>query len=308
MAAELRVLNDVLLFAGLVALGVGFLWKKRRCHQFRMAGWAIFAFFWLAQMPSYLLSEDALNSLGCIGAFAAFLFFAYHERLSYQWNDEYEPLRFLAGAAFIASTIYFVVDRIPQLSAWLIEAVTQQTAALLGAANVSYTAGPATLVGNPPFYRINGEEIYAPLLNSIGRPVVHIILACTAIQGIAIAVAMILGVKEPPKRKLLAAAVVIPVTYFMNLVRNFVVIYSFDVQNVEFELAHGYWGKGLAVLVLVMLLVFCFWILPELYVNINGLFELPWRKGPNHDYRKYVGRIYRKREGDGDSAGPPRPS
>ena len=305
MAAELRVLNDVLLFAGLVALGVGFLWNKRRCHQFRMAGWAIFAFFWLAQTPSYLLSEDALNSLGCIGAFVAFLFFAYHERLSYLWNDEYEPLRFLAGAAFIASTIYFVVDRIPQLSAWLIEAVTQQTAALLGVANASYTAGPAALMGNPPFYRVNGEEIYAPLLNPAGRPVVHIILACTAIQGIAIAVAMILGVKEPPKRKLLTTAVVLPVTYFMNLVRNFVVIYSFDVQHVDFELAHGYWGKGLAVLVLVILLVFCFWLLPELYVNINGLFELPWRKGPNHDYRKYVGRLYRKREGNGGSAEPP---
>ena len=303
MADEIRFLNDLLLFSGLVALGIGFLWKKRRRHQFRMAGWAVFAVFWLAQAPSYVSSFDLVNVLGCIGAFAAFLFFAYHERLSYRWDDEYEPLRFLAGAAFIASTIYFVVDRIPQLSAWLIEAVTQQTAALLGAMGNPYTAGPANLVGNPPFYRVNGEEIYAPLLNSDGVAVVHIILACTAIQGIAIALAMIFGVKETTKKKAIATAVVLPVSYVMNLVRNVVVIYSYDVQHVDFELAHGYMGKGLAVLVLVVLLVFCFWILPELYVNINGLFELPWRKGPNHDYRKYIGRIYRKRKGEG----PPTP-
>ncbi len=297
MEAELRVANDVMLLIGLVALGAGFLWRGKRCHLLRAAGWVTFAFFWLIQTPSYLLSEDALNSLGSIGAFIVFLFFAHHERLSYLWNDEYEPLRFVAGAAFIASTIYFIVDRIPLVSAWLIESVTGQTAALLGAANMTYTAGPANLVGNPAFYRINGEEIYAPLLNSNGTEVVHIILACTAIQGIAIAVAMILGVKEPMRRKVLASAVVLPMTYFMNLVRNFVVIYFFDVQHVDFELVHGYWGKGLAVVVLIVLLVFSFRLLPELYVNINGLFELPWRKGPNHDYRKYVGRLYRKRKG-----------
>jgi len=308
MAGEIRIFSDVLLFSGLVALGIGFLWKKRRCHQFRMVGWVAFAIFWIAQAPAYVDSLDLLNALGSVGAFAAFLYFGYHEHLSYRWDDEYEPLRFVAGAAFIASTIYFVVDRIPQLSAWLIEAVTQQTAAILGFANVSYHAGSVNLVGNPPFYRVNGEEIYSPILNSAGSPVVNIVLACTAIQGMAIAVAMILGVDEPRRKKIAAAAIVLPVTYLMNLVRNVVVIYSYDVQNIDFELAHGYIGKGLALLVLVVLLVFCFWILPELYTNINGLFELPWRKGPGHDYRKYVGRLLRKQKGNKEPAEPPRSS
>ena len=305
MAGELRILNDVLLLTGLVALGIGFLWRDRRAHISRAAGWTIFAFFWLAQSPSYASHDDLLNVLGSVAAFVIFLYIGYHESLSYKWNDEYEPLRFLAGAAFFASTIYFVVDRVPQLSAWLISAVAQQTAGILGLFHMTYTVAPANLMGNPPFYRVNGEEIYASMLNASGGEVVQIILACTAIQGIAIAVAMILGVKEPPKKKAIAFAVVLPATYITNLVRNVVVIYFFDVQHVQFELVHGYYGKGLAIAVLVVLIVFSFWILPELYVNINGLFELPWRKGPNHDYRKFVGRIYKKGDEGGEPPSPP---
>ncbi len=306
MAGELRILSDVLLLAGLVALGTGFLWRDRRAHLSRSLGWAVFSVFWLAQVPSYASSDDLLNVLGSVGAFVVFLYLAWHERLSYKWDDEYEPLRFVAGAAFIATAVYFLFDRVPQLSAWLIESVAHQTASLLSLLNAHYSVGPADLVGNPPFYRVNGEEIYAPLLNSSGSPVVQIILACTAIQGIAIAAAIILGVKEPRRKRAIAFAVVVPATYLMNLVRNVVVIYFFDVQRMQFELVHGYYGKALAVLVLVVLLVFSFKLLPELYVNINGLFELPWRKGPGHDYRRFVGRIYKgKDRGGGPTSAPP---
>ena len=297
MSAELRILNDLLLFSGLLALGIGVLWRDRRAHLSRVVGWTVFALFWLAQSPYYITGDDLLNALGSAAAFFIFLYLAHHERLSFKWDDENEPLRFVAGAAFIAATVYFVVDRVPQLSAWLIEVVAQHTAAVLGLFNLTYLVGPANLVGNPPYYRVNGEEIFAPFLNTSGHPVVQIILACTAIQGMAIATALVLSVREPPKRKALAFAVVIPATYLMNLVRNVVVIYFFDVQHVQFELVHGYYGKALAVAVLVVLVVFSFWLLPELYVNINGLFELPWRKGPRHDYRKYVGRLYRRKDG-----------
>jgi len=296
MTDDLRVLSDVFLLVGLLALGAGFLWRDRRAHVLRSIGWAVFAVFWIVQVPGYISIGDLLNVLGSVAAFVIFLYLGYHEYLSFKWDDEYEPLRFVAGAAFIASTIYFVFDRVPQLSAWLIETVTQHTAGLLGILGMTYSAGPANLLGNPPWYRTNGEEIFAPLLNSSGQPVVEIVLACTAIQGLAIAAAMILSVSEPPRRKAIAFLVVIPATYVTNLVRNVVVIYFFDVQHVQFELVHGYWGKGLAVAVLVVLVVFSFWILPELYVNINGLFELPWRKGPKHDYKRYVGRLYRRGE------------
>jgi len=57
------------------------------------------------------------------------------------------------------------------------------------------------------------------------------------------------------------------------------------------EFVHNGVGKGLSFLVLVVLMLVAFWLLPELYLNINGVFELPWRKRPGHDHRKHVGRI-----------------
>src|SRR3990172_353628 len=79
----------------------------------------------------------------------------------------------------------------------------------------------------------------------------------------------------------------------MNLVRNVVVIH-FYVGGDQWEFVHNGVGKGLSFLVLMVLMLAAFWLLPELYLNINGLFELPWRKKRGHDYRKHVGRLLGK--------------
>ena len=138
MNTEVRILSDILLLAGLLALGTGFLWKDRRAHLSRSLGWAVFAVFWIVQVPSYAAIDDLLNVLGSVAAFVIFLYIARHELLSYRWDDEYEPLRFLAGAAFFATAIYFVFDRVPQLSAWLIEGVAHQTSSLLSLLGAHY--------------------------------------------------------------------------------------------------------------------------------------------------------------------------
>ncbi len=68
----------------------------------------------------------------------------------------------------------------------------------------------------------------------------------------------------------------------------------YDVKGDPWEFVHNGYGKGLSFVVLLVLMLLAFWLLPELYLNINGLFELPWRKTPGHDYKKHVGRILGK--------------
>jgi len=53
------------------------------------------------------------------------------------------------------------------------------------------------------------------------------------------------------QRKSIALGISIPVIYITNLVRNVVVIHLYDVQNVNFELAHGFIGKMISLLTLV---------------------------------------------------------
>jgi len=287
-----RLALDALLFAGIVLFGVGVFWKDRRAHLARAAAWSLFGVFWFLQFPSYVEKDDPLNALGTAVALPIFLYLGYHEKLSYDWKEEYQPLRFLAVGAFWAAAIYFSVDRIPALSGTLIQVVTDQTAALLNSVSSGYTVGPVAYGANTGLWRVDGEELYAPIVRQ-GEPLVNIILACTALQGITITAALVPGTTDPPKRKALVLAILVPTTYVMNLVRNVVVIH-FYASGDEWEVVHNGYGKGLAFLVLVILMVVAFWLLPELYLNINGAFELPWRKRPGHDYRKHVGRILGK--------------
>jgi archaeosortase A (PGF-CTERM-specific) len=291
--ADLRLALDAILFAGILLFGIGFLWRDRRCHLARALGWALFGVFWFLQVPEFLVQGDPVNTLGAGVALPVFLFLGYHEKLSYDWREEYQPLRFLAGGAFFAAGIYFAFDRIPALAGGLIEVVADQTAFLLNGVAPGYSTGAIDYVGNTGLWRVNGGEIYAPIVAG-GKPVVNIILACTAIQGITITAALVPGTTDPLKRKLLVLGILVPSTYVMNLVRNVVVIYYYDVNGDEWEFVHNGYGKGLSFLVLLVLMLVAFWLLPELYLNINGLFELPWRRRPGHDYRKHVGRLLGK--------------
>ncbi|MBI4415465.1 MAG: archaeosortase A [Euryarchaeota archaeon] len=290
---DLRQALDVFLFAGILLFGVGFFWKDRRCHLARALGWAAFGLFWFLQVPTYLDEGDPVNSLGAAVALPIFLYLAHHERLSYRWDEEYQPLRFLAAGAFFAAGIYFLVDRVPAISGAYIEIVANHTVVLLNGIAPGYATGTVDYAGNTGLWRVNGNEIFVPVVAG-GEPVVNIILACTAIQGITIAAALVPGTLDPPKRKAVVLAILVPTTYVMNLVRNVLVIYYYDVQGDEWEFVHNGIGKGLSFAVLMVLMVLAFWLLPELYLNINGLFELPWRKGPGHDYTKYVGRLLGK--------------
>ncbi|MEK6851274.1 MAG: archaeosortase A, partial [Candidatus Thermoplasmatota archaeon] len=279
-----RLALDLLLFAGLVLFGLGAYWRDRRAHHARAGAWALFGGFWFAQVPTFINQGDPVNSLGAAVALPVFLFLAYHENLSYKWDEEYQPLRFLAVGAFWAAGIYFLFDRIPALAGGLIAVVADHTVALLNLFASGYSVGPVDYA--------TGPEIFAPVLSG-GVPVVNIILACTAIQGITIAAALVPGTTDPPRRKALVLGILVPVTYVMNLVRNVVVIYFYN-EGGEWEFVHNAYGKGLSLLVLMILMLVAFWLLPDLYLNINGLFELPWRRQPGHDYRKHVGRLLGK--------------
>ena len=298
MATALGTAYDVSMALGVLLLGIGFFWKDRRSHLARALGWSIFGVFWFLHVPVYVDQEDALNALGAAVALPIFLFVAYHEWLSYTWHEEFEPLRFACGAAFFASAVYFAFARIPELAAVLVQTVANQTAALLAWIGYPFAAGSPECSGVSLAACESGEAVtvglYAVPVRPGDRPIVNIVIACAALQAYAVAASLMLSTKDPWKRKALALAIVLPVTWIMNLVRNAVIIYYFGIRGDEFELVHNWYGKTLSLAVLLILVFVAFKLLPELYLNINGLFDLPWRNAPNHDYRKFVGRLSRK--------------
>lgn len=275
---------DIPLFISLALLGVRTFWKDRRTHLFGTVGWILFGIFWWTQLPGYVDHSDTFNSFVALFALPVFAFLGYHEYLSYKWDDEYRPLRFVAGATFVAATIYFLVEKTPQLSGPLIKVVSDHSVALLNAFGSNYTSGEPRL-------------LYGELSVSIIPSTVRIVLACTALQAMTVAGSFILLGWESWKRKAAVLTLVLIPIYIVNLSRNALVIYLCDVQGMSFNLAHGVIGKSISLITLVILVVVAFILLPSLYENIVGILDLPWRKGPKHQYEDRVfGTTFTKEE------------
>jgi archaeosortase A (PGF-CTERM-specific) len=286
----------MLLFASVLLLGAGFLHKKNKCHIIRAAGWVAFGIYWYWQFPFWLAKGETLNMLGTIGALPVFLYLGYHEYLSWKWKDEYEPLRFLAGACFFASAIYFVIETVPAISSVIISAVADQTSSLINMfTGAGYHVTSIDLNGNSPWYMTTENDVTAHLAYRGGESSVSIILPCTGIQAIAAAFAFLVSVRASRRIRLKAVLVIIPTIYIVNLFRNAFVVYAADSMmfgDATMDIAHGIIGKFLITMTtLVVLLVVAFMIVPEFYDCLNGVFDLPWRRAPGHDYKKFIGRL-----------------
>ncbi|UCD92372.1 MAG: exosortase/archaeosortase family protein, partial [Methanobacteriota archaeon] len=170
------------------------------------------------------------------------------------------------------------------LSGPLIKVVSDHSIGLLKAVGHSYTTlEPRIIMG----------ELSVPIVPST----VRMVLACTALQGMAVAGSFILLGWESWKRKAAVLGLVLVPTYLVNLGRNALVIHLCDVQGMTFNLAHGVIGKSISLVTLVVLVVVAFILLPSLYENIVGVMDLPWRRGPNHQYKDRVfGTTFTKEE------------
>lgn len=260
--------------------------QKREGHLVRCIGWSMFGVYWFFWGPYFAAMHDYINSLATFGALPVMLFLAYHEYLCYKWDEEYEPLRFAAMASGVAGIGFYMVYTIEPLAKGLIICVGLCTVWILNLLQPGYSLGA---------FGVSPEGDYAvPVLfhaPHIGSDV-NIVVACTAIQAIIVAGSFILPVRAPITRRVKTfLAVGIP-TFFLNLVRNVLVIYLVYNGITDFETAHALIGKiAISLIGFFALMLLAFSMLPEFYLTINGLFDLPWRKNPGHDYRKHVGRV-----------------
>ncbi|MEF8874332.1 MAG: archaeosortase A [Candidatus Thermoplasmatota archaeon] len=269
----MQFMFDIILWAGVLFLLIGYL-REYKKHSFRMLGFALLGIFWLTLAPYYIGIRDYFNLLLVVGGLPVFLYFAYHEYISKKWNEDPEEMRFLAGAASIGTLIYFGIQRIPILSGMLIKAVAEQTAWLANLLGYDFYAGAINFGGNPIWYRTSAEFVHVPI-EGTG---ISIILACTGLQAIAAAGALIWCTKADIDRKVKSLLVTIPVVYVVNLIRNVLVIYLTVEGITSFKMAHNQIAKTLSVIVLIILMITVFEIMPELFENIMDLLRLPKRR------------------------------
>lgn len=291
---------EIILWASLAALVfASAIPKKHESYRFMIggAGWSLFAIHWLTQPPHFILERDYANVV-LVVLFALFCFFIGYTMaktgrgmqrvceddtgntdyadgtgccITDAGNDddvstELNILRIsknstlftLTRATALSGLFYFPFANIPLLNQWIISLVTNQTLWLTG-----YLGYPAI------------PEAWNQI--SLNGYLVEIILACTAIESIALFMGLIFAVNAPTKRMLKAFMFSIPVIYILNIIRDVFVIIAygemwFGAQS--FEIAHHMIAKAGSGIALFVIAYAVLKTLPELLDMIEGIWVL----------------------------------
>ncbi|MDI6917502.1 MAG: archaeosortase A [Thermoplasmatales archaeon] len=249
---------NIILFTGLILLGIGYFVKRKEGKIFNITGYILFGFYWVFQAPYFLKIADLVNAVFCMLALPFFLYMAYHDFVSFRKNEDIGCLRFLAGWVFFAGFVYFLIEKTSSLEYGLRYEAAYETVLLLNLLGINATQ--------------NGIWLHWSDADA------GIILACTAIQSIMIFLGAFIAVKANLKRKIYAFLATCPVIWFLNLIRNASLMVIVGTTGIDMEFAHNYIGKTGSLITLIVLAWVVFRILPELYDNIVGLMELYKRK------------------------------
>ena len=270
---ELAFIN----FSGLIILLIGyFLKEKEKSHIIKIIGWSFVAFFWSTQINTLYFGEegDFINVFFCISGIFVLFYVAYHEWLSLEKKEPVSCLNWIAGAAAFAGLIYFGIELSP-LQMWLREAVASQSGLVLD-----------IFVDN-----VSVDTIYIYWEDTV----IKLIFACTAVQSMVLFVGLILPLpKVGLKRKVIGLAITVVPVYFLNLVRNALVIYLTGIYGDDFfSIAHNVIAKILSLIALIILLFIIIKIIPEVFDEISCIIDLPKRKGPAE--KVFLNNIWRKK-------------
>jgi len=250
--------SDTLWISLFLLMASALLGRRSRAWALASLGWFTFGVYWTTKPGSYLATEDYFNVLLAVAA--ALLCFYIAWIIAYKGLASQEPSKaciWVGYAAAICCLIYFPFAEITPLQGWLVGQTTSVTIALLEVFSV-------------PVIR---EGVNTMILN--GRSV-QIILACTAIESIALFVGLILSVRAPIYRRAAALAVSVLAIYSLNIVRNAFVLTAYGegwFGDDSFYVAHNIVAKAGSMVALLAVAYVVLTVLPEL---LNIIDELAW--------------------------------
>lgn len=271
---------DIMLWASLLVILAGAVLPKKYGYKVAAAGWILFGLRWGLSTPEfYLVEHNIMYTVACVLAIPVTAYLAY-----IMVKDERESLMVLTRAAAISAIFYFPFAYFTWLGDWLIGVTTSITLAVVNAFGQGAVArvDVVTTGGYEETRHIivlNGHEVW-------------IILACTAIQSMALFVGVVGCIRAPLGRLFKAFMVSVPVIYVLNVVRNTFVISAYGNQWLQiapdmivgwtgelpsyasFFWAHNVMAEAGSLIALVVISYAVISILPETLTYIRDIFSL----------------------------------
>lgn len=231
------------------------------------AGWLFFSVHWLLQWKHYFELGDYTNVVLTILAaifsvFIGFVLIRQDKSLLGNINgiSTLGSISMASTAAAVGGLSYFVFSEIPAMNEWIISTVTDQTIWVASFFGVMITRLDWNLIA------VNGYRV-------------EIILACTAIESIALFTGIIASVRAPFKRLATAFLISVPVIYGLNLIRNVFVVGAYGMTwfgdpEMSFYIAHTVIAKIGSLIALFIIAYAVLKILPEIVDMIDGILNL----------------------------------
>ncbi|WP_340819116.1 archaeosortase A [Methanolobus sp. WCC4] len=223
-------------------------------------GWGFFSIHWFYQPLHYIEIQDYFNVLLVITVGIVCLIIAHTMVREYRTGNipGSDITTMATSATALGSLFYFPFAQMEVLNVGIIAQVTDNVFWMLQTLNV-----PAEMTAWNKI-ALNGYQV-------------EIILACTAIESIALFIGLIASVNAPFKRLTAAFMASVPVIYILNIIRDVFVIMAYGYQWFgpnSFDIAHhniAKIGSGIALFVIAYVVMR---ILPELIDLIEGVWLL----------------------------------
>lgn len=260
---------EKIIWLALVLLVIASLIPLHNKIKLPLAGisWLFFSIHWMLQWKHYYELEDYVNVFLTIFAAVFSIFIGYiiirkDKRLfgNIRGIDTLTSISMMTTAAAIGGLSYFLFSEIPLMNSWLIHTVTDQTVWIGSLFGINITRLDWNLIA------VNGYKV-------------EIILACTAIESIALFLGIIASANAPFKRLATAFIISVPVIYVLNLIRNVFVIEAYGMAwfgdpDMSFYIAHTVIAKIGSLIALFLIAYAVFKILPEIIDMIDGILNL----------------------------------
>jgi len=228
-------------------------------------GWVSFAGYCYFETLRCLLLEDYVRTSFALIFLAFSLFLAFLLMTTSEKGDA-DLVLTITRVALITAVFYFPFSEFALLGDALIFVTAKLSAMMLNLLNVGvYMVPPSGIYSTSSSF----HEVYKPI---------EIILACTAIQSMALFTGVVFGVTAPIGRKLKAFCVSIPVIYGLNILRNALVGAAYFEQWFgsplhSFFIAHEVLARIGSMIALIAIAYAVFVILPEALDLIEDLFR-----------------------------------
>lgn len=246
-----------------IALMIGVLLIPKRYPQARPMsggiGWIFFSMYWFSQPEHYILIDDAFNVILTFLMALFCLFIAYSLVVSNPGKKQ-NTLMLVTKVTVMTCVFYFPFAEIPVLNSAIISATAVVTTWTLN------------LIGVPAYFK-------PPVEIWIDQSRVEIILACTAIESMALFAGVILAVNAHINRKVKAFLITVPVIWVLNLLRTMFVVMAFSytwfgTAEQSFYMAHHVISKILSTAALLIMAYALFVILPEALKMIESVIDM----------------------------------